>query len=139
MTPSGLVITRSPVVPPEATATHRPFPYATERQSLASAAARAVQVSPSARAGVAGPATAASTRRPTMTVDANRRRSALMLATTLRNWPRKVDFDMPGSPGLPSGARCATQGPDERPEDSLNISRSQAARCRSRNRRTRMF
>ena len=64
-----------------------------------------------------------------MTVDANRRGDALTRATTLRHWPRKADFDISGSPGLPSGARCATQGPDERPEDDQKISHRQAERC----------
>jgi hypothetical protein len=56
-----------------------------------------------AHAGVAGtlavtPATTANTIR-LRTVDVNRRGDALTLTTTLRSWPRKEDFDMPGSSG----------------------------------------
>ena len=49
MIPSGLVIIRLPV-PLELTATNKPFPYVTPRQSLSAADVRLVQVMPSAAA-----------------------------------------------------------------------------------------
>jgi hypothetical protein len=94
-----------------------------------------------AHAGEAGtpavtPATTANTI-TARTVDANRRGDALTLATTLRRWPRKDG--MSSSSGLSSGARCATQGSDEQPEDFLKVSRRQAERRSCPNRRIRAF